>query len=112
MGQMYRRHILWLVVVIEEATKSCNGTMVWDLLLGEVGPHSRGLSKGEGAMKRGSIVTVYEDPLTRKVIEGAAIVITVYQGDYDPETKLHLCRVKMVGDDGTVVRRIRTCDVQ
>ena len=62
-------------------------------------------------MKKGESVRVYQDPITRKVMEGAATIVTIDPWDYDADTNLHLCRVRFRGENMTVIRRVRTCDI-
>ena len=63
-------------------------------------------------MKRGSHVLIYEDPITRTKLEGQATILTLYPGDYDKETGLHLARVEFHGDGMRVVRWFKKSDVR
>lgn len=59
-------------------------------------------------MKKGYIVKVFRRPTAEKAFEGVAKIISVYRGDYDPETKLHLCKVQFEITEAPVMRRVKS----
>lgn len=63
-------------------------------------------------MKKGELVTVYQDPVTRKKVEGVGTIVTTYPRDYDAELRLHLCRIRFPGETKTFIRRVHQVDVQ
>lgn len=55
-------------------------------------------------MKKGDIVTIYEDPITEKIPEGKAVLLRPVNSDED----LEWWEVRFKGEDDTYYRFIKT----